>query len=63
MFQGRQRFGFSAPAPSGLETPCRLGADLGENASLHLDPSRRKLMNGVDCVAEQPSECVGFLIG
>jgi hypothetical protein len=39
-------------------------SDLGENAFPHLDPRRRKrIVIGVDCVAEQPSECVGFLIG
>jgi hypothetical protein len=51
MFQGRQRFGF------------RLGSDLGKNAFPHLEPWRQRVMIGVDCVAEQASEGVGFLIG
>jgi hypothetical protein len=48
---GRQRLGFC------------LGSDLGENAPPHLDPRRKRVTTGIDCVAEQPSECVGFLIG
>jgi hypothetical protein len=50
-FQGRQRFGF------------RLGSDLGKNVFPHLDPRRKRVTIGVDRVAEQPSECLGFLIG
>ena len=48
MFQGRQRLGFL------------LGSDLGEDALPHLDPWRKRVTIGVDCVAEQPSECVGY---
>ena len=50
-FQRRQRLGFC------------LGSDLGENGFPHLDPWRQRVTIGIDCVAEQPNECVGFLIG
>jgi hypothetical protein len=51
MFQGRQRSRFW------------LGSDLGEDALPNLNSRRQRVTIGVDCVAEQPSECVGFLMG
>jgi hypothetical protein len=62
MFLRWQRFEFGS-SPSGLETPSRLRADLGENAFPHLDPRRKWIVIGVDGVPEQPNECVSFLIG
>src|SRR5215469_1329106 len=47
----------SVPALRGLKTP---SAAPGENAFPHLDPPRKRIMIGADCVAQQPNECVGF---
>jgi len=52
--------GALAPALSGLETPAAPPGGSLQNAFVNLDPRRKRIVIGLDCVAEQPSECGGF---